>query len=134
MFLTPLELIADPRPDLWRLGAPLVWCDPLFGRLEVPTGFVTDLASIPRLFRNLPWLDPDGVSRRPATLHDWLYGSPTGRLKGKEIADSFLRAALLAEGASKAVAQTFYLAVHWGGGSSWDSDGVALARPGKLPA
>lgn len=100
MFLTSLELIADPRPDLWRLGAPLVWCDPLFGRLEVP-----------------------------AALHDWLYGSTAGRAKHKEFADHFLRAGLLAEGASKPVAQTFYLAVHWFGGSSWANDGNRLGQP-----
>lgn len=133
MFLSQLELIADPQPDLWRLGAPLVWCDPTYGRLEVPTGFQTDLASIPRIFRNLPWLDPDGLSRRPAALHDWLYGSKQGRSFGKQFADSFLRAALESEGASQACAGTFYYAVHWFGGSSWDGDGVALARPSTLP-
>lgn len=132
MFLTPLELIADPQPDLWRLGAPLVWCDPVYGRLEAPVGFQTDLASIPRIFRNLPFLDPAGISRRPAVLHDWLYGSVAGRVHGKQYADNFLRVALLAEGAGKAVAQSFYLAVHWGGQSSWDGDGVRLARPGVL--
>lgn len=129
MFLGELELIAEPQPDLWRLGLPLVWCDPSYGRLEVPVGFVTDLASIPRLFRNLPFLDPNGLSRRPAVVHDWLYGSAQGRLKGKEFADQYLRAALLSEGASKPVAQAFFLAVHWGGRSSWDADGVKLSRP-----
>lgn len=128
MFLTPLELIADPQPDLWRLGAPLVWCDPVYGRLEVPVGFQTDLASIPRLFRNLPFLDPAGISRRAAVVHDWLYGSADGREHGKQYADSFLRVALLAEGASKSVAQSFYLAVHWFGGSSWYEDGNRLKR------
>lgn len=126
MFYTELDLIAQPQPDLWRLNAPLVWCDPQFGPLEVPAGFITDLASIPRLFRNLPFLDPNGISRRPATMHDWLYGSPEGRARGKQFADDFLRAALRAEGASASVAQTFYLAVHWGGQSSWDLDGRQL--------
>lgn len=133
MFLGPLELIAESQPDMWRLGLPLVWCSPDFGWVEVPAGFVTDLASIPRIFRNLPWLDPNGLSRRPAALHDWLYGSQQGRRYGKQFADSFLRAGLLSEGASKPCATTFYYAVHWFGGSSWDGDGRRLALPNVLP-
>lgn len=127
MFLTTLELIADPQPDIWTLGAALVWCDATYGRLEVPVGFKTDLASIPRIFRNLPMLDPDGLSRRPAALHDWLYGSVAGRRLGKPFADSFLRAALLSEGASKRAAWVFWAAVHYFGASSWNSDGRALS-------
>ncbi len=132
MFLTELDLIGEPQPDLWRLGAPLVWCDPIYGRLAVPVDFITDLASIPRLFRNLPWLDPNGLSRRPAVVHDFLYGSKTGRRFGKQFADSFLRAALLSEGATKGDAATFYYAVHWFGQSSWDGDGFKLSAPGRL--
>jgi len=128
MFLTTLTLTAEPQPDLWRLGAPLVWLDKTYGRLEVPAGFITDLASIPRLFRNLPWLDPNGFSRRPAVVHDWLYGSERGRRYGKEFADCFLRDALLVEQASKGAAQAFFLAVHWFGGSAWDADGARGPR------
>lgn len=121
MFLTSLTLTAEPRPDYWRVGAPLVWCDPTYGRLEVPVGFVTDLASIPTLLRNLPFLDIDGLSRRPAVVHDYLYSSRRGFRLGKEFADSFLRSALLAEQASKATAQAFYWGVRIGGASHWDS-------------
>jgi hypothetical protein len=124
MFLTDLELIADPKPDLWRLGAPLVWCDPVFGRLEVPAGFLTDLASIPRAFRNLPLLDPDGASRRPAAMHDYLYGSALGRRLGKTFADSFLRASLMAEGLSPRGAWVYWAAVHYFGGPSWRGDAI----------
>lgn len=122
MFLTDLTLTAESQPDKWRVGASLVWLDKTYGRLEVPAGFVTDLASIPRAFRNLPFLDPNGQSRRPAVLHDWLYGSQAGRRYGKEFADDFLRAALIAEGATQATARAFYYAVHWFGGSSWRDD------------
>lgn len=126
MFLTDLELIAEPQPDIWRVGAPLVWCDPTFGRLEAPVGFKTDLASIPRALRNLPFLDPDGQSRRPAVIHDWLYDTCGGRRFGKPFADAFLRAALLAEGASKPTAWAFYTAVHCFGGGPWKDAGTNL--------
>lgn len=133
MFTSPLVLIEDPEPDIWRLGAPLVWVDAVFGALTVPQGFRTDLASIPRLFRNLPFLDPNGLSRRPAAMHDYLYGSIHGRRLGKPFADDFLYDALISEGSSKTAAWAFYAAVHYFGGSSWDGDGRALSAPGKLP-
>jgi len=128
MFLTQLTLTAEPQPDLWRVGAPLVWCNPSYGRLEVPVGFVTDLASIPRALRNLPFLDPNGQSRRPAVVHDYLYSSRLGRRLGKQFADNFLREALLAEGATKGTAGAFYWAVHLFGSFAWDADAAA----GKL--
>jgi len=121
MFLTALDLIADPAPDLWALGSPLIWTDPIHGRLMAPAGFKTDLASIPRLFRNLPAFDPNGASRRPAVMHDWLYSSKAGYRLGRDFADSFLRAALLAEGASAWTAAAFYYAVRVGGSSHWDA-------------
>jgi hypothetical protein len=123
MFLTVLELIADPVPDYWIIATPLTWKDPIFGTLTVPQGFRTDLASIPRAFRNIPFLDPSGVSRRPAAMHDWLY---CWRGIGKDNADEFLKQSLIAEGASAAVAAVFYLGVHEFGQASWDSDYGAL--------
>lgn len=120
MFLSPLELLADPEPDYWVLGPPLIWSDPVYGRLEAPTGFRTDLASIPRIARSLPAFDPNGASRRPAVMHDYLYSSQAGYRLGREFADSFLRAALLSEGAGSWTARAFYWAVRAGGASHWD--------------
>lgn len=128
MFLTPLQLEAT-RPDMWRVVSPLVWSDPLRGCIVVPADFPTDLASIPRAFRNLPWLDPDGPSRRPAVMHDWFYGSRSGRRWGKDFADAFLKEALLVEGCGSASAALIYNGVHWFGRSSWDADGLRLSAP-----
>lgn len=124
MFTTPLELIAAPLPDLWDLGAPLVWSDALYGTLVVPVGFRTDLASIPRVFRNLPLLDPNGFSRRAAVMHDYLYGSAFGRRLGKTFADDFLYDALISERVSPSGAWVYYAAVHYFGGPSWRSDAI----------
>jgi hypothetical protein len=127
VFTTPLILEADPRPDFWIVYAPLVWSDAAFGELIVPVGFPTDLASVPRFLWTVPELDPDGLSRYGAVAHDWLYmwqGWP------KAWADNFLRAALLAAGASQMVADWFYDAVKDFGQSSWDNDIGALATRG----
>jgi hypothetical protein len=120
MFTSALVLEADTvRPDFWIVRAPLVWCDGKYGRIEVPVGFITDLASIPRALRNLPAFDPNGNSRRPAVVHDWLYQL---QHLPKLTADGFLRDAMLAEGCDTADADAFYEAVHLFGQSSWESD------------
>ncbi len=129
MFLTPLILRADSRPDFWTVYLPLVWADPQFGNLVCPEGFRTDLASIPRALQGVPTLNVNGVSRRPAAMHDWLYGGD--RSRGKDFADEFLRAALLAEGADEFVANEFYEAVHLFGDASWDGDAAKSAAWAK---
>lgn len=107
--------------DLWVVVQPLVWLDAEFGRIEVPVGMTTDLASIPRALRNLPELDPDGPSRRAAVCHDFLYDRSAGRAHGKDFADRFLRAALVVEGCGDISANLFYQAVRDFGQSSWDA-------------
>lgn len=126
MFLTRLILSDTALPDIWILERALVWSDEKYGRIEVPQGFFTDLASIPRFLRNLPDLDPNGLSRRPAAVHDFLYATQT---LAKGVADEFLQDALRAEGVGAAVARTFYYAVHWFGGPSWRSDAAKLHPP-----
>lgn len=79
----------------------------------MPVGARTDLASIPRILRNLPWLDPAGVSRSAAVLHDWLYN-----IHGysRAACDDILRRAIVARGGTKLVAWTFWAGVRIGGG------------------
>lgn len=119
MFLTRLVLEAASNPDFWIVRSPLIACHPVHGRLSVPVGFVTDLASIPRAFRNLPAFDPNGKSRRAAVLHDWLYAL---QALPKAVADTILRDALLWEGCSSGDAAAFYEAVTLFGQSSWTDD------------
>lgn len=119
MFTSPLVLEAAPEPDQWITRAPLIWCDDRFGRIEVPVGFRTDLASIPRALRNLAAFDPNGRSRRPAVVHDWLYA---WQALGKDRADAFLRYAMVAEGVAHVDAETIYQAVHLFGGDAWKDD------------
>lgn len=91
MFVTPLRLEAE-RPGYWVLLYPLVWQDEET-RYEVPAGFVTDLASIPRAFRWL--LQQNGGSRKASVLHDWAYRT---HVLDRSAADALFRKALAAEG------------------------------------
>lgn len=115
MFKTGLDLREAPQSDFWAVAAPLVWED-TEACISVPVGFLTDLASVPRILRNLPGLDPDGVSRSPAVLHDWLYRTHQfTRAK----TDGLFRAALLFRGCTGVDAWIFYLGVRIGGRSSY---------------
>lgn len=41
--------------------------------ITVPKGYVTDGASVPRLFWSLTGIHPDGLIRAPALIHDFIY-------------------------------------------------------------
>lgn len=76
----------------------------------VPAGFVTDLASIPRLLR---WVfTGHGKSREPAVVHDWLYHQLH---RPRKEADQVFREALKVAGMGWLARQTMYLAVRSGG-------------------
>lgn len=116
MFRSNLLLEAS-KPGQWIVRRPLVWDLPgKLGVITVPSGFVTDLASVPRFLRDRKAFDVNGASRRPAVLHDYLYA--TGML-GKEIADDIFRQALRDEGVGAVTAWAFYQAVNWFGGGPY---------------
>src|SRR5688572_15781351 len=91
MFLSRLHTVDGP-PGYWYLEQPLIWDDGEH-RIEVPVGFLTDLASIPAPMRGV--LNTNGRSRKPAVVHDYLYQS--GKLDRKAADDLFLEM-LIAEG------------------------------------
>jgi hypothetical protein len=108
MFVTRLVL-ADFKPNEWVLERALVWHD-RSKRIEVPRGFITDLASIPSAFRGV--LNVNGKSRKAAVLHDYLYCEHA--LSRKQCDDLFYFA-LIAEGMSAVLARTYWLGVRGGG-------------------
>jgi len=57
--------------------------------IEIPQGFETDFASIPRIF--WPILPPTGRYSKAAVLHDYLYGLPNC---SRFLADAMLREAM----------------------------------------
>lgn len=125
MFTTDLVLRETPQPDFWAVASPLIWSGTGL-TIKVPVGALTDLASIPRVLRNLPGLDPDGVSRSAAVCHDWLYR--THQLS-KADADMFLRHAIVSRGGSAWSAYMFWLGVKVGGAGPFGAhpDGVVAA-------
>lgn len=70
-FLTELVLAPHGSGQTWMLRSTLVFESALGTQITVPEGFVTDLASIPRVFWNI--LPPFGAYSAAAVVHDWCY-------------------------------------------------------------
>jgi hypothetical protein len=100
----------------WEVYLPFTYIAKSSVGFTVPAGFVTDLASIPRMLQWLPHLHPNGRCRRSAVLHDWLYQEKYSTRQG---ADLIFREALQAEGLSERTATVYYWAVRLFGGKAW---------------
>jgi hypothetical protein len=130
MFLTDPGLVPIPQvPDLWYLDGPLVWVDAAV-RIVIPAGFISDDASVPKFLDWVPFLDRQGLSRRPGLMHDGLYS--LGRGRGKDWCDLMLREACVAEGLTPFQAGCYYQGVHLFGGSSWSADAQHGIWPGSV--
>jgi hypothetical protein len=125
-FLSPLRVEeVDEFAGLWKLTAPLRYASDLLGRdVEVPEGFVSDFASIPRL-PFVYWAE-GGRGDKSAVLHDFAY---TSQFVDRATADKLLREALLASGYGEGVAGTFYAAVRLFGSSHWKAPNVPQTAP-----
>lgn len=88
-----------------------------FQAVEVPVGFVTDLASIPRIF----WseLRPDGDYAHAAVIHDYLYWTQT---LPRDRADEIFRFEMQDLRVQNRTIAAIYRAVRVFGGSAWDNN------------
>lgn len=89
--------------------------------ITVPAGYVTDFASVPRLFWTFG-IDPFGLPARAALPHDYLY-TTGGRIKvppyTKEDADRFFFEGMVVLGVNKIKRYLMWLAVRVGGKGSF---------------
>ena len=85
--------------------------------INVPIGFVTDFASVPRL---LWWIFPKwGTYGNAAVIHDYLYWEQSG---SKKKADDIFLEAMGVLKVSKVTAWILYKAVCWFGCFAWHSN------------
>lgn len=93
--------------------------------VTVPSGFVTDLASIPRIFWSI--LPTDGVYAYSAIIHDYLYWEqPVDR----DEADLIFRYSMEDFKVDGATIATIYKAVRLGGAGAW-KENAALKASGE---
>lgn len=95
------------------------------GIITVPTGFLTDGASIPRAFWNI--LSPFGPYFPAALVHDYLYSprSNAHHLMSRLDADLIFKEAMFNLGVGWLVRETIYRAVRMFGGSSFKKSKTA---------
>jgi Protein of unknown function (DUF1353) len=93
--------------------------------INVPVGFVTDFASIPRVFWSL--LPPDGQYTYPAIIHDYLYWDQS---ISRDKADMILRYAMEDFKVNSVTIETIYAGVRAGGGFAWDGN-ASLKQSGE---
>lgn len=74
--------------------------------IEVSAGFITDLATVPRIFWIL--LPPDGKYAKAAIIHDWMYDNT---LRTKKEADRIFLDGMTVLGAPKWKRTVMYWAV-----------------------
>lgn len=88
--------------------------------VRVPRGFVTDLASVPRLF----WAKypPIGRYAYAAVVHDYLYWVQT---TSKEVADKIMMEAMRDAGTSESAIRDFKIALDLAGSIAWESNCTA---------
>ncbi len=125
-FLSNLDL-REYRPNEWVLIADLCYRGTPLKRIEVPRGFITDLASIPQAFRNV--FNVNGRSRKAAVLHDYLYC--TQGLHGaltRELCDAVFLDALADCGVDLVQRRLMWAGVRAGGWVYWRkrADGLRI--------
>jgi hypothetical protein len=85
--------------------------------VNVPVGFVTDFASIPRAFWSA--LRPDGNYTHAAIVHDYLYWTQT---TPREHADEILKIMMEDFSVAGATVAVIYSAVRTFGAAAWDQN------------
>lgn len=107
----------------WRLVENFTWFEADLANgegamIDVPAGFVTDFASIPRVLWNVL---PPSFYAKPAILHDFLYfyGKTGDVVVTRAQADKTFRDALRETGVGKTKRWLMWVGVRVGGGRAW---------------
>lgn len=82
--------------------------------IEVPKGFLTDFASVPRI-PIAYWLTGD-TAHAPSVVHDYLYRNRIGK---RSKADAIFYEAMIADGEARWRAYAMWAAVRISGVSTW---------------
>ncbi|ELM3415986.1 DUF1353 domain-containing protein [Salmonella enterica] len=117
-FTTPaiLEMLGHYK---WRVYEPFAFylSDDNSDVISVPAGFVTDLATIPRIFWSV--MPPDGKYAKAAIIHDYLYDNA---LRTKKEADLIFLDGMAVLGVPKWKRIVMYLAVRIFGRGNYSKD------------
>lgn len=116
-FIHQAEIEQMPDGRHWRVVKAFGFWTPRAGYIGVPENFVTDLASVPKLFWNI--LPPFGRYTDAAILHDYLYRTQIFQRKS---CDQLLLLAMQVSKVTWWQRTLIYLNVRWFGGIAWRDD------------
>jgi hypothetical protein len=123
------KIIAFADWDYFFIDRDLVWLPnegQKFAQVDVPSGFVSDLASVPQIFWSV--IPKTGRYAYAAIVHDYLYWAQS--VKRSE-ADRIFQIAMQDSKVSSATLQTMYEAVRLGGQAAWDQNAKSKAKGEK---
>lgn len=114
-------LTLTPLPDgrRWKIHEGFSYETDGGAVIEVPAGFVTDLASVPRILWNI--FPPFGTYIRAAVIHDKLYADHRAGLGhySRAYADAVLLEAMADDNVSRWQRRIIWIAVRLGGWAAW---------------
>lgn len=121
------HLVVSPFGDgtFWYLREPLTWIGLGDKTITVPSGFVTDFASVPR---PVWWLFPKWAKYgNAAVVHDWLYWS---QAVSRKVADQAINEGMKDMDVSPVSRWLIYAALRLFGWKAWRSN-AAAKRAGR---
>lgn len=122
-----LSRFAEP---IYFLTAPISWTpnpgQEAYEAVTIPAGFVTDFASVPRIFWSA--LRPDGQYAYAAVVHDYLYWTQT---RSREEADEILKMAMEDFEVGALTVGAIHSAVRVGGQVAWNGNAKKKAQGEK---
>ena len=109
--------LKEPSDNVWVLVSPLVYESDLIGRVYIPDGFQTDLASVPRL--PIVYAIWGYRAHREAVIHDAMYRIDFPGDVTYSVANSVFLEAMESTGKAWYIRWPMYWAVCSGGWTSW---------------
>jgi len=104
-FVTDLKVKPIRYSNKRELLSALIYIDNELGAILVPTGFITDYATIPKIVPSYLISSDSSTIRDASVIHDFLYSNGTCT---REVADQVLYRAMLDLGSSLALAKSIY--------------------------
>lgn len=116
-FLTELDCRLKDDDKVWVIDSPLVYQSDILGKIEVPAGFETDFASVPRVPLFFTFFGDR--AHREAVLHDYLFRSDSVPLASYSQANEVFFEAMKVRGKAVYVRYPMWWGVVLGGWTAY---------------
>lgn len=122
-FITELDAKQKDDDKIWIIDSPLVYESDILGKIEVPEGFLTDFASVPRI--PIAYMLFGDRAHCESVLHDYLYRIDSVPIATYSQANNVFYEAMTVRGKGFFVRHAMYYGVVAGGWTSFHKRKVA---------